>query len=438
MTDNNKTCPINFLDKLKVYSYEYHQCCKYLTICDTPESLFTKKLYSKLIASSHLLEDFLDFHGAKNNKKWYFYRELTAAVRHLSLTGYIQEHISNRLVFYDLMDIESFEREGAATREILSRTLLRLAPVIVAEAESLDIPVPDTGYSEYDFPSVVTGEMLEFDIDDEKPRQQQKNIVKVTSEFLNIAKDFEQFGIYEKCDKAAIEEMVPGRINEVEIRGFEMLVHNLQSSFDTYIIYGGLRFGDRKLKQLRSYFSIVFHLFELTGKLLHFYERHFYGPKGAQKSIYKEVQQGLSDLINVDALLDRIVNYGLYYAFHFLSDGKRLAQKILNDNIERGRIEVGIPVKLGFHSRPSLLVAKITQHYGGEVNLWVGDDKFDASSVLDIQWAGGKIDKEKIDRVVFEGDVRALRDIEILAGVNYGENTMGKGIPLPKELDYLK
>jgi len=39
---------------------------------------------------------------------------------------------------------------------------------------------------------------------------------------------------------------------------------------------------------------------------------------------------------------------------------------------------------------------------------------------------------------VFEGDIRALSDIQVLAGVNYGEDTMGKGIPLPKELGYLK
>jgi hypothetical protein len=68
----------------------------------------------------------------------------------------------------------------------------------------------------------------------------------------------------------------------------------------------------------------------------------------------------------------------------------------------------------------------------------VGEDRFDASSVLDIQWAGGKINKENITEVTFEGDVRALEDIEILAGVNYGEDTMGKGVPLPKELSYLR
>jgi hypothetical protein len=72
------------------------------------------------------------------------------------------------------------------------------------------------------------------------------------------------------------------------------------------------------------------------------------------------------------------------------------------------------------------------------VELCVGDNRFDASSVLDIQWAGGQIHKENITRVIFEGDTRALKDIVILAGVNYGEDTMGKGIPLPKELNYLR
>jgi class 3 adenylate cyclase len=84
------------------------------------------------------------------------------------------------------------------------------------------------------------------------------------------------------------------------------------------------------------------------------------------------------------------------------------------------------------------MVAKIVQHYGGRVELCVGDARFDASSVLDIQWAGGKIQKEAIQEVRFKGDVRALRDIQILASVNYGEDTMGKGIPLPKELAYLR
>jgi hypothetical protein len=68
----------------------------------------------------------------------------------------------------------------------------------------------------------------------------------------------------------------------------------------------------------------------------------------------------------------------------------------------------------------------------------VGDSRFDASSVLDIQWAGGKIQKENIKKVTFVGDIRALSDLEVLADVNYGEDSMGKGVPLPKELEYLR
>ena len=172
------------------------------------------------------------------------------------------------------------------------------------------------------------------------------------------------------------------------------------------------------------------------GRLLHFYERHLH--EAGYKNIYKKVHERLCELIDPDTLLDRTVNYGLYLRLPLSHHRARLAQEILNENIERDSLRVGIPVKLGFHSRPSLLVAKIVQHYGGQVELCVGDDRFDASSVLDIQWAGGKIQKEGITEVVFEGDTRALEDIEILAAANYGEDTMGKGVPLPKELRYLR
>jgi phosphotransferase system HPr-like phosphotransfer protein len=339
------------------------------------------------------------------------------------------------MAFYDLPNSEKFREEGETTITFLTSALVTLAPVILDEALRLNIPLPKDRYDQEYFPGVFTGEMLDFDIDDDKD-QQKKSIVKIANEFLSIAEDLDQFGFYEPYDLEGMLELVPEKVNEVEIRRFEMLVHNLQSSFDTYVIHGGYRYGDRKLKQLRSYFSVVFHILEIVGRLLHFYERHLL--ERDFKSIHKKVRQSLSGLINSELLLDRTINYGLYFACHFLADGKKLAREILNENIERSSIKVGVPVKLGFHSRPSLLVAKIVQHYGGQVELCVKDNRFDASSVLDIQWAGGKIHKENITQVVFEGDIRALKDIETLSSVNYGEDTMGKGIPLPKELSYLK
>jgi phosphotransferase system HPr-like phosphotransfer protein len=400
-----------------------------------PEGQFTKKLYSKLISSSMLLEDFLDFHGAKNNKDWYYYRELAAAVRHLSLAANFQKHLSNRLLFYDLSNYSDFQKDGEVTLEFLTRTLAKMAPAILDEARLHHIQIPEDQFSEDDFPSITTTDLLRYDIDDQDKDLQKKHIVKIASEFLKITKDFDQLKFYEPYQYEDILALVPDKIDEVEIRRYEMLLHSLQSSFDTYVIHGGFRYGNRKLKQLRGAFSVVFHLLQMVGRLLHFFERHLH--EAGYKNTYKIVQDRLASLINPGTLLDRTINYGLFYACHFLANGQELAREILNENVERAKIKVSIPQKLGFHARPSLLVAKIVQHYGGQVDLCIGDDRFDASSVLDIQWAGGKIQKENLPEVVFEGDARTLKDIEILAGVNYGEDIMGKGVPLPAELKYL-
>ena len=426
----------SFAQKVGIFSYDYLKCCSSLLNLENPKQLLVKKFFSAFISSSQLLEDFLDFHGAKNSKNWYYYRELSAAARHLSLACYSQTHILNRLDFYDLPALGNFREEGKATLDFFTETIFKMAPEIIREAGRLGIPIPRKKFSPADFPSVTTGEKLEYDIDDENSDQQKEHIVKIASEFLDIAASFDHYGFDEPYDIDEIPAIVPDRINEVEIRRFEMLVHNLQSSFDTYVIHGGYEFGNRKLKQLRGFFSVVFHLLQIIGRLLHFYERHLHD--AGYKSIYKKTQERLSLIVDPNILLDRTINYCLYYVCQFLSNGKDLAKEILNENIERSSVAVGIPVSLGFHSRPSLLVAKIVQHFGGQVELCIGTDRFDASNVLDIQWAGGKIQKEKIDKVIFEGDSRALKDIEILAGVNYGEDTMGKGIPLPKELKYLR
>ena len=430
------SCDISFAEKVRFYSYDYLKCFIYLSECDSTENVFTKSLYSKLITSSHLLEDFLDFHGAKNNSEWYFYRELAAAIRHISMGGYSQKHIANRLIFYDIHDRESFRENGEVALEFMTHSLMKLAHAIIEEAQRLKIELPKKGFKSRHFPGITTGEMLAHDFEDEQKDRYSKHIVQVANEFISIADDFDTFEFVEVYDQVGLKALVPERVNEVEIRRFEMRVHNLQSSFDSYVIHGGFLFGNRNLKRFRSYFSVIYHLLQVMGRLLHFYERHLIDI--GYKFIYNKAREQLTRLVEPDVLLDCTINYGLFYVNHFFSYGKEVALEILKGNIERSSIIVGIPRELGFHCRPSLMVAKIVQNYGGEVKLIAGGDQFDASSVLDVQWAGGKIQRENIQEVEFQGDIRALKDIKTLASVNYGEDQMGKGIPLPKSLQYLR
>jgi len=431
-------CDISFKEKANIFSFEFLKCILFLIEVEDNDYIFTKKLYSKLITTSHILEDFLDFHGAKKNKEWVFYRELSATTRHLALACYSQRHILNRFNFYFFEEnrYETFKREAFDTLRILQDSLKQTAPVILKEARRLDINVPVKGYDLTYFPGISSVQQLDHNIDDFNAKDQQRqNLTRIASEFLEVVKDFDQFAFYERYDLKKIYELVPEQINEVTIRRYEMLIHNIQSSFDSYVVNTKSSSENLILEQLRSHFSIVFHMLQVSGRLLHFYERHLYDI--GFKDVYKNVSLSLGNLIDPDVLLDRSVNFSLFYAWKFLSSGKDLAHRILNENMETSTIEVGIPMDRGFHSRPSLLVAKIVQHYGGEVKMHVNEDVFDASSVLDIQWAGGKIKKEEIETVVFKGDLRALNDLKVLAQVNYGEDHMGKGIPLPRELSYL-
>jgi phosphotransferase system HPr-like phosphotransfer protein len=431
------TTDVSFAGKVGIFSHDYLKCGLYISETENPsQAHFSQKFYSTLASASTLLEDFLDYHGAKNNKNWYFYRELTAAMRHIALASNFQKHIANRLRFYDLPDSSDFQKDGEAALLFLKQCLQQMAPVVLSEAHRLGICLPTDRFQDNDFPSIQTTDILEYDIDDENKGEQKQNIVKIASEFLNIIKSFDQIKFYERYTLSEIVAIVPDKVNEVEIRRYEMVVHNLQSSFDTYVIHGGFRYGNRKLKQLRGFFSVVFHLLQMIGRLLHFYERHLH--EAGYKNTYKRVQDQLATMIPPDQLLNCTINYGLYFVCHFMVLGKEHARMILNENIERATVRVGVPQKLGFHARPSLLVAKVVQHYGGQVELVIGEDRFDASSVLDIQWAGGKIQKENLKEVVFEGDSRTLKDIQTLAAVNYGEDLMGKGVPLPKELKYLR
>jgi phosphotransferase system HPr-like phosphotransfer protein len=425
-----------FVDKVNAFSEEFLKCCVYICTTEASRTTYTKRLYATMVSSSKLLEDFLDVHGAKNNADWYYYRELVSSVRNLSEASYSQKHISKRLPIYDLGDTDKFQKAGYGVHKFLIGALRRISRNALKEAKRLDIMLPEEKFVWDDFPGITTEGYLEVNIHDQNLEEEKKNIVRITTELLRVSKEFDSFGFYESYPSDEVKAIVPSRFNEQEARNFEMVVHSLQSSFDTYVHRSGVQIGDIELRRLRGYISVVLHLLELTRRLLHYYERHLH--EVGYKDIYKRVRDRLVKAVSPDRILDCIVNYGLFYVWHFLAQGQNLGQELLNANIERSSITVGIPKDLGFHSRPSMLVAKIVQHYGGQVELLVDSDRFDASSVLDIQWAGGKIQKDKIQSVSFKGDVRALRDIKILASVNYGEDSMGKGIPLPKELQYLK
>jgi len=426
-----------FADNINQFSFDFIQIFYHIKQSHPSNDIFTKKLYSRIISSAHLLEDFLDFHGAKNNKNWFYFRELTATVRHLGLAGYSQKHIANRIQFYLLENTDQFVKDCDLTHYFFTNTFRKVGEAICEESNRLNLMSP--GKIEFElFPRMSTGDFLDYDMDEdyelseEEYKQQKKNYVKLSSEFLKLARTFDKYTFNKVYSFSQLKELVPETINEVEIRKTRMVVHNLQSYFDSYVILGHNKEQDNQLKQLRGHVSVILHLLQIMGRLLHFYERHIHDI--GSRETYKKVREQLKSLVDPKELLDRAINFGLYYVCFFLTSGKSVAQDILNQNIERSSITVPVPKENGFHLRPSLLVAKIVEYYAGKVELCVANKRFDACSVLELQWAGGLLRQENIPEVSFEGDARALDSIQALANINYAEDVMGQGIALPKEL----
>ena len=186
------------------------------------------------------------------------------------------------------------------------------------------------------------------------------------------------------------------------------------------------------MRTLRGHISITLHLLGIAKELCHFIERH-------ETTIRKESPQlKISKIIKRKKVIETVINFSLYYYTFFSKQGNTLADSILSEFTVLSSATVNVPEGLGFHLRPSTLVAKISNHYSSKLLMIVNGKEFDAGSVIDLMWAGGMIKKEDITEIEFRGDKHAVRDIQYLAKSNYGEDTMGTSTPLPDELSYLR
>lgn len=425
-----------FSELVAHFADELFEICQFFLSQSEERIPDTERLYARMSYASKLVEDLLDYHGAKNNQRWYYFRELVASILNFSSAAFTMKHIVSRTGFYEVGADESFVFASRLVHRFLVNSLIKLSQSLLAEAAALQMKILPPKLEWQQFADLSTNRFLEFNIAAEDRHNERQHIVRITTAYLNITRDFEALGFFRRYQESELAQVIPDKINEEILRKFEMIIHNLQSSYDTYIGRDTNRPEGSKFKSLRDYISIALHLLELAGRLSHYYERHLYDV--GRSGLHLEVQNRLAKLIDSRFLLDAIINFVVFSVHEFLTRGRGLAQELLNQHVEVDEITVGVPVKLGFHSRPCMLVAKIVQHYGGQVEMIVGEDHFDASSILDLQWAGGKIHRENLTKVKFRGDARALADIRLLASINYGEDTMGKGIPLPPELGFLR
>jgi len=393
-----------------------------------------KRMYGILIKESTDLEDLLDDHGARNNKTWVFFGELVASIRNFSNVAYIISHILRRVSLYHLNSQyeQVFVSDAQNILQFLNDSIIALFASFKREAEQLSLEMPSCSPTENDVEENMVVKILPHTIDEETVHEINENVIRVASEFLAASKIAEQLMFDKKVADKNIEKLIPAKINEDNLRHVEAKMHSLQSMYDTYIHKTPAEIKDDLLQSLRGYISISLHFLEIAQVLCHFVERH--ETKVRSESTMKRIEK----IVSRKQVLDTIINFALYYYTLFIKEGISLAESVVANYTIVDSITLNVPQGLGFHLRPSTLVAKVVNNYGLKTAMVVNNKEFDAASVIDLMWAAGMIKKEGITAVEFRGDKKTLHDLKILAEANYGEDAMGRSTPLPEEIAYLR
>ena len=353
--------------------------------------LHSKRFYDYIAGQAALAEALLDSCGAKENRAWFFLRELVAAVCSFAKVSYLLRYLELRLGTYDTLDQEILEFQVITSnvRQVFDTILPSVFAQLEREAKSLGITIPPNSLKRDMFPYFDTPGRLYSDMWVENSVQVDEAIVKIATAYLEIAEEYTALGFSRIFTVQELIEMIPDHVNEERLRTFEADVHNLQSVYDTYIQYTREEAADARLVKLRSFVSIALHLLEIATVLVHFHERH------ERNSRYPEIYRRLQQLFGTYQMLDIMGNYSLFYCTKFLQKGKELSEETVMDYAQIQSKRIPIPIYRGFHVRPSTYVARIARHYGVDIQMHLGDEVYDAGCVFDLFRANEKINMEK-------------------------------------------
>lgn len=355
-------------------------------------SAYSKRFYDYVAHQAEFAELILDSCGAKENRAWFFLRELVASVRSFGKVSAVLRYLELRIATYNIpdQDVLEFQVITGNVRQIFDGMLQKIFEKIDQEVKNLNIEIPQQGVTREDFPYFSTPGKLYADMWIENSHEEEAAIVKIATSYLEIAEEYNALGFCRIFPKEELVNLVPEHVNEERLRTFEAAVHNLQAVYDTYIQYTRLEAKDPRLPRLRGCVSIALHLLEIATILVHFHERH------ERNARYPKIYQQLQMIMgNSYQILDILGNYALFYCTRFLQKGKQLSEETVMDYAQITSKRIAIPMYRGFHVRPSTYIAKIARRYGSEVQMHLGDEIYDASCVFDLFRANEKINMEK-------------------------------------------
>ena len=354
-----------------------------LLIAAPPKGILSRNFLGAYQIEAVKVEEFLDMHGAKNNKSWYPFRECAAAAKMFSHVLYILIHRSGSAHSSNFREIyEEYYSETLRISEIFRNALNIIAGKLCTLAEVFEI----NNLNDLNI-NVLIEDIDQFQLEQNRELKNvddpEKIVVQLASQFLNYGNSDLISQIQDLETVSDLSSLVPCIISEEKIRSLESKFHSLQSQYDTYISDTNLENLDTSLPPLRSYITLIYQLLDVATNLSHYYERH------------QKHTSASNEYLTSETSLEILFRYCMKYSKKFIEAARQLCQEMIKAYAEQGEISVAIPQYRGFHVRPSTLVAKIVHHYGSDIGLYLNSNHYDASNPLDLFRANEEINAVK-------------------------------------------
>jgi len=396
---------------------------------------WTQRQLVHLYRSATEVESYLDGFGARKNRTFFRVREVIACVRWLAHGTSSLVHLHGNMSAYD-EEQRAWAEENLEPR--VTRAAVALGNILFKVLQGLSNEWVKAGL---EWPngalrveSIKAGPGLVHlpndRLEDRGPAHAdgtQPHGVRCANRLLVLARGWSSQATQEVNGLEERQSFMANYCTEVIARRFEARVHNLRSTYDTWVAGTEEERTHPGLMTIRATVSEVLALLETVTALTHLYERHdIYERNGESQRLFES-------LVSQEELLGLIINDGVAVAYDCLQRAVPVAEAVMDELAVKQSIVLEVAEGLTMHARPLSLIVGIVQKNGTPIELVVAGQTCSAASMMQMLVLVGTYPDER--RYEFTGDPKALRDLELLFQNRLGEEGFDN---FPPELGYLK
>jgi phosphotransferase system HPr-like phosphotransfer protein len=396
---------------------------------------WTQRQLVHLYRSATEVESYLDGFGARKNRTFFRVREVIACVRWLAHGTSSLVHLHGNMSAYD-DDQRAWAEDKLEPR--VTKAAIALGNILFKVLQGLSNEWVKAGL---EWPngalrveSIKAGPGLVHlpndRLEDRGPAHAvgtQPHGVRCANRLLVLARGWSSQATKEVIGLEERQVFMANYCTEVIARRFEARVHNLRSTYDTWVAGTDEEQANPGLMVIRATVSEVLALLETVTALTHLYERHdIYERNGESQRLFES-------LVDKEELLGLIINDGVAVAYDCLQRAVPVAEAVMEQLAVKQSIQLELAEGLAMHARPLSLIVGIVQKNGTPIEITVAGQTCTAESMMQMLVLVGTYPDER--RYEFTGDPKALRDIELLFQHRLGEDGFDD---FPAELGYLR